>query len=198
MRMFKDSDWKAAEEAIRTAVSNTSINPFTKTWFLLQADELYSLTRFAYFAFLMNVTFRSAHNALEYYLKASLADRIPLPNLKRFGHDLTALYESFVKVYLITPVRMEVIKYIDHFDKMRYPIQSGTFRILWGAPFDEFFRDLDENLRKHTACFYIKDFDHIVHEIRERVVPLSDAPIIAVTPEHQSFLYRDNPYFKGP
>jgi len=173
-------------------------HPFSKGWFLLQADELYSLTRFAYFAGLMNVTFRNAHHALEYYLKASLADQISLSDLKNLGHNLTKLYKAFSSRYSIAPMGIDVIGYIDRFNKMRYPIESGFLRILWGMPLDEFFSRFDERLRKGVACFSIMDLDRIVYEIRERVVPLTDFGILAISSEHASFLYRDNTYFRPP
>ena len=62
------------------------IRRFSKYCFPLHADELYVLTRFAYFAFLRNVVFRNAHHTLEYYFKAGLADSIPVEELKRLGH----------------------------------------------------------------------------------------------------------------
>ena len=174
------------------------IHPFSKIWFLLQADELYSLTRFAYFAGLMNVTFRNAHHTLEYYLKASLAGRISLRDLKRLGHNLTKLHKAFSDFFSTAPVSRDVIGYIDRFNKMRYPIESGFLKILWGMPLDEFFNRFDQRLRKGVACFSIIDLDRIVYEIREKVVPSSDIGILAISSEHASFLYRDNLYFRPP
>lgn len=174
------------------------IHPFSKRWFFWQADELYSLTRFAYFAGLMNVTFRNAHHALEYYLKASLADQIPLSDLKRQGHNLTKLYKRFSALFSITPVGIELIGYIDRFNKMRYPIESGFTKILWGMPLDEFFSRFEPHLRERVACFSIKDLDQIVFEIREKIFPLSDIGLLTVSAEQESFLYRDNMYFRPP
>lgn len=174
------------------------IHPFSRIWFLLQADEIYSLTRFAYFAGLMTVTFRNAHHTLEYYLKAALADRIPLSDLKRLGHNLTMLYKAFSESFSITPVSTELIGYIDRFNKMRYPIESGFFRILWGMPLDEFFSTFEPHVRERVACFSIRDLDCIVFEIREKVVPSAEVGIPVVSAEHESFLYRNNSYFRPP
>ena len=63
----------------------TAVRPFSRYWLLLHADEMYAMTWFAYFAFLQNAAFRNPHHTLEYYLKAGLADSIPLEERKRLG-----------------------------------------------------------------------------------------------------------------
>jgi hypothetical protein len=105
------------------------VNPFSRLWFILHADELYALTRFAYFAFLQNVAFRNAHHTLEYYLKAGLADSIPMEELKRLGHNLSKLHRMFCQLVQPIPVSEEEIDYLDHFDELRYPRDNSFTHI---------------------------------------------------------------------
>jgi hypothetical protein len=62
--------------------------------FLLRADEFYILTRFINRAFLQYMTFRMAHHALEYYLKAGLSTNITNKNTKKLRHNIENLWEE--------------------------------------------------------------------------------------------------------
>lgn len=168
--------------------------PFSKYWFLLYADELYVLTRFAYFAFLQNVAFRNAHHTLEYYYKAGLAESIPLGKLKHLEHNLKKLHRMFVKKVSPLSINNEEIDYLDNFNSLRYPKDNSFTSIGWGLPLTDFFSRFDGNARNRVACFNINDIDRIVYDIRNSVVPPSFSMSV-VAEEHAAFLYRDNHFF---
>lgn len=170
------------------------LQPFTRLWFLLNADELYTLTRFSYFAFLQNVAFRNAHHALEYYYKAGLADSVPLEKLKQIGHSLRKLHRKFIEVVSPLSVTQEEIDYLDHFDDLRYPKDYGFTHTGWGLPLTEFFDRFPPETRYRLACLSITDIDRIVHCIRNSIAP-HGLDIMVVTGEHGEFLYRENQFF---
>jgi hypothetical protein len=172
--------------------------PFSRYWFLLHADELYALTRFAYFAFLQNAALRNAHHAIEYYLKAGLAEEISLEELKRLGHNLSKLHRRFCGVVSPIPVNEDEIDHLGHFDELRYPNEDSFTHTCWGLPFTEFFSRFEPSLRQSVACFSMKDIDRIVFHIRKAIVLPEEWKMIVVTPEHATFLYRDNLYFHQP
>jgi len=174
------------------------VKPFSRLWFLLNADELYVLTRFAYFAFLQNVAFRTAHHTLEYYLKAGLADSIPLEELKRLGHNLTSLHKRFCEVVSPLSVNEEEIDYLNHFEELRYPRDNSFTHTGWGVPLNVFFERLEPDLRKRVACFSLTDIDRIVCGIRKVIATPDQLKMMVVTQEHADFLYRENRYFHQP
>ena len=145
----------------------SSERPGTHLWFLLTADELYSCTRFAFFAFFHQTVFRLAHHTIEYYLKAGLANFVSDRAMRSMGHDISALYRDFRKQLNPPDDFSRVIEHIDLFERLRYPRPDSFTHFLWGLPFDEFFRRFDTpEIQATVSCMCLPDFDRIIASLR--------------------------------
>jgi hypothetical protein len=176
-----------------------SERPGTHLWFLLTADELYSCTRFAYFAFFPQTVFRLAHHTIEYYLKAGLANFVSDRAMRSMGHDISALYHDFREQWNPSDDFSRVIDYIDLFERLRYPRPDSFTHFVWGLPFDEFFKRFDTpELQAKASCICLPDFDRIVASIRSSATRDSRIAMPVLSEEHAEILYKDNASFVRP
>jgi len=166
--------------------------------FLLRADEFYLLTRFSNRAFLQYMTYRMAHHALEYYLKAGLSVFLPVEGMKKLGHDVVSLWKEYKRHVPAIEVDARVISHINNFESMRYPDTSKIRGTLWGASYKEFFKRFTktpEKVRDMVACFSLEDFDKIIWTLRNSLPQGNLLPFITVTEDAETYLYYENKYF---
>ena len=166
-----------------------------KSWFLTYADEFYILTRFSYYSFLQDMAFLNSHHTIEYYLKAGLAEKLSLQELKSMGHNLIKLWNRNKKYYNLDKSFEKHIFYYNRFEELRYPRSDSFTKILWGMSLNEFFRRFETaELQKRVACFFIDDFDELISNIRKKIC--SSQPIMNVSKEQKFYIYKDNTFFK--
>lgn len=138
--------------------------------FLLRADEFYLLTRFCNRAFLKYMTYRMAHHALEYYLKAGLSTYLSTDGMKRLGHDVESPWKEYESHVAGVEADARIISHINKFETMRYPGGNKFVRTLWGASYDELFSevfsDVSAEVKDRLACFSLPDFDKLVCTLR--------------------------------
>ncbi len=168
--------------------------------FLLRADEFYILTRCSYRAFFQYSTFRLAHHAIEFYLKAGLSYFKSPKELKKIGHNLTSLYDEYKRFKSIVKIDERFIEHIDNFESMRYPGGDKFVRTAWGLSYQEFFKEIIEKVpheaRGTLAYICIGDIDHIVSNLRSSIPYCKEYPIKVVGEDQERFLYQENKYFK--
>jgi len=167
--------------------------------FLLMADEFYILTRYSALAFFQYATFRMAHHALEYYLKAGLSLQSSLNDLKKLGHNLEALWHEYQRRVPELDIDSRVIRHLNSFETMRYPGKSKFVRAAWGISYEELFsevfKNVPEDVRQTLACFSLRDFDKLVFDLRSSLPSGKDLPMIAASQDQQKYLFQDNSCF---
>lgn len=169
-------------------------------WFMRYGDECYVVTRFCYFAFLQSTVYRLAHHTLEYYLKAYLVPELGTNKLKRLGHRLVELGDHFERHGGTLGRWRQVLRYMDLFERLRYPRVDTFSHVVWGLPFDEFFEMFEtDELRDRCACFNLRDFDEMVSHIRGFIVSPLDWDIWpGPTRLGAEYLHRENVFFVAP
>jgi len=164
-----------------------------KRWFLLYGDECYAVTRFCYFAFLQCTVFRLAHHTVEYYLKAFLGASIELENLKKMGHHLDSLATQFEAHGGVLDEFRSIVKYIDLFERLRYPRMESFSHVAWGLPYKDFFTRFPGKMTERVACFNLDDFDALVFQIRSQIAV--GLPWASSSELSRDSLFRDNKAF---
>ena len=168
--------------------------------FLLRADQFYILTRYSYWAFLQDSSFRLAHHTLEYYLKSGLSHFIELKRLKSFGHKVTSLWKEFRNYAPNVTLDDRFISHIDRFESIRYPEGDNFVRTAWGLPYQNLFDDImpkvSKDARDSLACFNMEDIDHIVFNLRSSIPHSDKLPIHALGEDQERYLFHMNKYFK--
>lgn len=167
--------------------------------FLLRADEFYLLTRFCNRAFLQYMTYRIAHHALEYYLKAGLSTYLSTDDMKKFGHDIESLWKEYEPHFSGAEVDVRIISHINRFETMRYPGGSKFIGSLWGVSyedlFSEVFQEVSDEVKDKIACFSLPDFDKLICTLRNSLPQGNLLPIITATNDAEIYLFHENKYF---
>jgi hypothetical protein len=122
---------------------------------------------FPSFGFLIDATFVNAHHTIEYLLKSILIRKLDLPTLKKFGHNITKLWQEYRRSDKDNPTQDHYIEYINRYDILRYPNIGGFHRVAWGWPLKDFLNVAKSDAMKaHAGCFNLDDFDEIVYNLR--------------------------------
>lgn len=87
------------------------------------ATQYYVAARFAAQVGLLPVHGNLFHHAVEMYLKAALGGTLPLGQMKKYSHDLTALWDQFKTKHADPFLRRfdPTIQALQNFESIRYP-----------------------------------------------------------------------------
>lgn len=133
--------------------------------------EHYILGRYAFHAGYFNTVGINAHRAFEFILKISIVKSTKDPNMKKYGHNLSNIYNKHCSERKLDPkIRRKFIEALQTFEEMRYPDslngqavqiklvskeKSGTLIRFGKAPLI-------------NVCFNLHEYDLVFREILEQ------------------------------